>query len=79
VTTETSRKIWDIFCLIQAEKEYVPVWAAYAEEHGKLRDWADTLPLEDQTRLDDFIEAFFDLHMLMMDIALHQKEQTTEK
>lgn len=58
---------------IQEEKKYHSIWQDYCQTYEELYSWMDTLPEEDWHRINDHMEAFFDIHMKMMEIALTQK------
>ena len=69
---EVTEQILDIFH--QTETDNGQVWKDYKSSLCALQDLMDRLPDEQYQIIDEYIWAFFDLHMEMMAIALRTKE-----
>jgi len=68
MSPEITKRILDIFH--QTEADNNQVWKDYKSSLCALQDLMDRLPDEQYQIIDEYIWAFFDLHMEMMALAL---------
>lgn len=62
-------RIYEIFQQVETEEAYRTIWEAYGKSHQALLDLMDILPAAQSDIIDDYMWAFFDMHMQMMEIA----------
>lgn len=72
MSPEITKQILDIFH--QTEIDNNQVWKDYKRSLSALEDLMDRLPDEQYQIIDEYMWAFFDLHMEMMAMALGRKE-----
>lgn len=65
-------EIYDIFCKVSNEPQYRHIWVEYNNTYHRLYAWIDSLPDRERLLIDDHLQAFFDMHIQMMEIALRE-------
>ncbi len=72
MTTATMNRILRIFHEVETQEEYKTIWGEYEISHERLLEFMETLPDAQCRIIDNFAEAFFDVHLQMMDKALNE-------
>jgi len=74
MTPAVAERIMNIQQVVKTAPEYRAVWEAYEASVLALTEHMNALPKEQYAIIDEYIWAFFEVHMCMMEIALKKPQ-----